>query len=410
MKKFLKCTASILAGLCVFAACSDDPENDVVTIYVDHSSLDLFVGDVVAITASPTELTFNWESSNTAVATVSNGTVTAAGVGTANITVSFGTASKIIPVTVTERIPATGISVSQQSVELQPGQTVTVTATLIPENNNEQSAILWQSSHPAVATVTAGLIEAIGFGSATVTVYLEDNPAVKTEISVLVVPLERTTIDLSTFADAGNNLIQGQVSFENGVRIVVNGLADPSTIGTAYNRDFFSYDPASGMLAFIGETGTYDVYYSGKYNYFWVAKMSDSHPATFWIIGNGFTCAPQWHSDFNPLTGGNVNDIRQMAYMKPLENNQYQATIYISLSHDWGDVEIQLKPVRTAEPERLALPTLTGDSAGLSSMNWGIYTDSSTGFVPGYFRVTMDLSNVDLSTGTGAVVNFERLN
>jgi hypothetical protein len=411
MKKFLKCTASILAGLCVFAACSDDSNNEVeeVTIFVDHSSLDLFVGEQVKITASPTGETFEWKSDNPAVATVSAGLVIAVGEGTTSIVVSCRDAKLTIPVSVKERILITGISVSESSLTLKPEETVTLTASLLPANNNEVNpVILWESSDPAVVTVLTGVVEAIDYGSATITVSLEGNPSIKTEIPVVVSP-GMTVVDVSTFVESGiPNILYSQVSFTKDEEFLITGI-EASEIAAAYNRDFFNYD--AGTLTFTGETGVWDVFYSSRYHYFWVAKMNDNFPAAFWLIGNGFTCAPQWHSDFNDggVFYGYAGDIRQLAYMKPLGDNQYQATIYIALSHSWGDVEIQLIPERT-ETARLAFPTLTGNNTGLSAMLWGIYTDGNKSFIPGYFRVTLDVSNVNLSDGTGAVVNFEKLN
>jgi hypothetical protein len=402
MKKFLIRTATVLACTGLFAACVDGPNRDTEkTIFVDHSSLDLFVGEEVQITASPTGETFVWESDDPTVATASNGTVTAIGEGITNIVVSYGDVRRAIPVNVEVLIPATGISVSRASMTLKRGEITTITAGLIPENSNDRSALLWQSSDPDVAQVTGGVIEAVNCGLATVTVMLEDNPSVKAEIDVFV-----PTINLSSFTtDAGKNLSYGQVDFTKDAEITIAGL-DPSEFGAVYNRDFFSYDSNTGQLTFTGETGTYDVYYSGKYNYFWVARMNNPSPDDLWLVGNGFACSPVWNSDFDYF-GWNTSDIRQLAYMKPLGDGKYQATIYISSSHDWGDVEIAISNTAGAS---LVSPTLTGDCAGMYTYSWGICTWGGTGFGFGYNRLTVDVSNVDLSTGTGAVINFEKLN
>ena len=409
MKKILRQTASILACMWLFAACSDDAKNETpVTISVDRASLDMFVGDVEVITASPTSETFEWKSNNPAVATVSGGTVTAIGAGETSIVVSCRDAKEVtIPVTVTVKIPVTEISVSPSSLTLLLPGTATLTASLLPANHNESNTtLLWQSSHPAVVTVTAGVVEAVDYGAATITVTLEGNPSIKAEVPVSVsrgIPV----VDVSTFVESGiPNVLQSQVSFTKDEEFLITGI-DASEIAAAYNRDFFDYN--AGTLTFTGETGTWDVFYSSRYHYFWVARMSDNYPTTLWIFGNGFSCPPVWHSDFNNISG-NDGDVRQLAYMKPLGNSQYQATIYISNTHSWGDAEIEIRSIRTSSAQRLSSPTLTGDYTGLSSMAWGIFYNGNANFVPGYFRLTVDVSNADLSNGTGAVVNFEKLN
>ncbi len=60
----------------------------------------------------------------------------------------------------------------------------------------------------------------------------------------------------------------------------------------AYNRDFFSYNPDNGKFTFLRKSGTWEIYYSSKYNYIWVARMGDTAPTCFWLVGHGFTCAP----------------------------------------------------------------------------------------------------------------------
>ncbi|MDR1864740.1 MAG: carbohydrate-binding protein [Bacteroidales bacterium] len=91
-----------LCGL-LLSGCGCEIDEAVVerTIYVDVKKADLFYGDRVQITVSPTEGTFEWTSDDPTVATVANGLVEAVGVGTANIVVSMDGIRKSIPVTVT---------------------------------------------------------------------------------------------------------------------------------------------------------------------------------------------------------------------------------------------------------------------------------------------------------------------
>lgn len=199
-----------------------------------------------------------------------------------------------------------------------------------------------------------------------------------------------------------------KVNFVKGGEFAITGI-DAAKIKSAYNRDFFSYDEASGKLVFTGETGTWDVYYSLKYNYFWVSKMADVAPATYWIVGHGFSCTPQWYSDFSSI-GWDLADVKQLAYMKPLGSNKYQATIYLTDQHDWGSFDIQIYSNRTWDAQYgvyTSSSSFTGDSAGIEPAG-DVSGDivGGSGFVAGYYRLTLDVSNGLSNT----LVDFKKLN
>ena len=109
MKRFLiYATTSIFVCLLMFVGCTKGPDRDIKYIlFVNHPSLDMIEGDEIQITASPTEQTFNWESLDTDVATVSStGLVRAINDGvTIIIVTSSGGLSRTIPVNVVKFVP-----------------------------------------------------------------------------------------------------------------------------------------------------------------------------------------------------------------------------------------------------------------------------------------------------------------
>lgn len=78
---------------------------------------------------------------------------------TIGLLLSCGEAAKI-------DIPATSISLDQNSVTLFSGESFTLSATILPENTT--SLIEWQSSDESVVTVTEGVVSAIAEGKATI--------------------------------------------------------------------------------------------------------------------------------------------------------------------------------------------------------------------------------------------------
>ena len=46
----------------------------------------------------------------------------------------------------------------------------------------------------------------------------------------------------------------------------------------AYNRDFFSYNPDNGKFTFLRKSGTWEIYYSSKYNYDFLSRPGADYP------------------------------------------------------------------------------------------------------------------------------------
>jgi uncharacterized protein YjdB len=126
----------------------------------------------LAVIYSPNDTTqtgISWSSSNTTVATISNGTVTAAGGGTATITATSTSNNTISAnVTVNVIIPVTGLALDKTTMDLNKEGTDTLSVTYTPTNTTQQG-VIWSSSNTAVATVSNGTVTATGGGNATIT-------------------------------------------------------------------------------------------------------------------------------------------------------------------------------------------------------------------------------------------------
>ena len=71
-------------------------------------------------------------------------------------------------------IPAQGVSLDVENINLHPGDFGSLTASVLPGAADNQG-VSWNSSDPSIATVTsAGLVEAVGLGKATITVTSND--------------------------------------------------------------------------------------------------------------------------------------------------------------------------------------------------------------------------------------------
>lgn len=80
-------------------------------------------------------------------------------------------ATTVAPVTVTTSVPVvavTSVTVSSKTLNLEVGQTRTLTATVTPDNATDKT-VTWTSSDKNVATVVDGTVAAVGEGTATIT-------------------------------------------------------------------------------------------------------------------------------------------------------------------------------------------------------------------------------------------------
>ena len=143
-------------------------------VTLDQTELTLSVGESFTLTASvipedATEKHVYWESSDTGIVWVSNGTVHAASKGSATVTaITYDgafTASCQVDVTMDDN-PVTGICVNNPQVSLLPGQTCQIEYDILPGNASNQE-VLFESSNRSVARVDdKGLITAVSLGQA----------------------------------------------------------------------------------------------------------------------------------------------------------------------------------------------------------------------------------------------------
>lgn len=143
------------------------------TITLNQNQLNLDVGNtanlIATVNPSDTPGTVNWVSSNTNVATVENGLVTALNPGQTTITASIGniSANCVVNVSSTE-VTLNSITLNRTTLSLLVGNTSTLIATKNPQN--APGDIVWDSSDSNIVSVDqSGNIEAKSIGTAIIT-------------------------------------------------------------------------------------------------------------------------------------------------------------------------------------------------------------------------------------------------
>ena len=142
------------------------------TITLNTNTLSMNIGDKVRLveTVTPTNNVTNvtWASSDSEVASVNNGEVTAKKNGTTTITATLpnGSKAECVVTVSTKVIKAALVTLNANKITLKVGASSTLTATVLPSNTTNKT-ITWSSSNPDVATVDKnGKVTAVKEGSA----------------------------------------------------------------------------------------------------------------------------------------------------------------------------------------------------------------------------------------------------
>lgn len=201
-------TAGGKSATCAVTVAAASSTVEVSKVTLSETAISLSEGQSKTLNASiessdATDGTVVWSSSNTNVATVSGGVVTAVSAGNAVITAAAGGKSATCTVTVSSGyIGVESIKLNKTTLTLEAGDEETLTVSFTPENAADKT-LKWKSLNTAIATVDAsGKVKAVSAGNTAVIVdcgNLRESCAVTvTEKTVKVesVSLNKTSLTL----------------------------------------------------------------------------------------------------------------------------------------------------------------------------------------------------------------------
>ena len=136
-----------------------------------------------------------WKSSKTSVATVDKyGVVKAKGDGDCQITATIG--GKTSSLSLTVKRPLTDLKMSASKIDLKKDATKTLKVTCTPSSSSSAKMMDWSSSDNDVATVSGGVVRAVGGGTCIITATSQDYPELSASCVVNVsVPLSKITLN-----------------------------------------------------------------------------------------------------------------------------------------------------------------------------------------------------------------------
>ena len=212
----------------------------VTSMWLDKSELELTEGDEAVLTATvmpenATDKTVTWTSSNTSVATVTNGKVKAVKAGTATITAKAGDKSAKCTVTVLPSfIAVTSVTLDKTTLGLVEGDQAVLTATVSPDNATEP-AVTWTTSNASVATVEDGMVTAVKAGTAVITAKAGDKSAKCTvTVTAAFVPVTSVTLNKMTLemTEGDEATLTATVKPDNATDKTVTWTSSDATVAT----------------------------------------------------------------------------------------------------------------------------------------------------------------------------------
>ena len=224
MKSFHSVFLALLAVFTLLPTGCETPDSPqepsgpvaVESVTVSPQNLELKVGETATLTAriqpSNAQGTLSWTSSNTAVASVANGTVTAVAAGSATITASAGGKSASCQVTVKATqtvVEVESVTLDRHELTLKEGETNRLVATVSPSNATDKT-ISWATSNPAIVSVDKeGNVKGVAVGTATVAASHGNlSDACKITVTASAVPVTSISLDKTILALAEQDTYQ----------------------------------------------------------------------------------------------------------------------------------------------------------------------------------------------------------
>ena len=217
------------------------------SVKLSQEELSMNVGEQTALTATvlpeDASQSVEWISSNTSVATVAGGVITAIKAGSVNITAKTAN-GKTAVCKVKVKIPVESVTLDKAELLLETGASGTLKAEILPKEATDKK-ITWTSSDENIATVnSSGNVKAVKAGTATITATADGKSATCTvKVGAVVESVtisaaeqkvamgEAVTLTAGVMPADANQTIEWKSSDET-VATVVNGVVTGLKIGT----------------------------------------------------------------------------------------------------------------------------------------------------------------------------------
>lgn len=220
-------------------------------VLLNQTSASLYGGETLTLqaTVSPGDTSdkrVTWASSDEDVATVKDGVVTSLKAGNATITAMTADGSgKSAVCEITIWIPASGVTIGPVTgALLKPGDTLTLSADVQPEDAHDRS-VIWSTNNPNAARVDGGVITAISRGAATITVTTHNG-----KTATCAVTVEDRVVGLALRVPDSTPATDGVYEVRVGETLQIGTFVKPEGIGHTLS---FKSDSKAASVNSTGE-------------------------------------------------------------------------------------------------------------------------------------------------------------
>lgn len=313
-------------------------------------------------TVSPSDATnreVTWTSNNTDVATVDqDGKVIAIGEGETTIVVETadGGFKDTCSVTVTEPdIPVTSISFDYETLEMDPGDSLTLNVTIEPENATDKS-LAWSSSDENIVDVDDnGKITAISSGTATIQAYSNSGQVTATctvTVKEIIVPVTKITVspDTLTLVVGDSENLSATVEPENATDKSVKWTSGDESVATVDDSGLVTAVAAGGCTIYAstldgGISGSCTVTVNNPTYPTTSVQLSEneisieentSHTLEVTILPENTTDTASWSSNDESVAkvdqSGNVTAVAPGTAIITVTSGEYSDTCYVTVT------------------------------------------------------------------------------
>ena len=223
---------------------SEPTKVEVTSITASSNYLALNVGETRKITytiqpSNATDKTVTFASSDSSKVSVDQqGNIEALAEGDVLITITasngVSTDCQVVVTAVSQVVSVTGITLNVNNGNVQPNETLKLTATVLPSNATNKS-VTWESNNTGVATVNNGTVTGVADGEATITCKSVENPSITATCQITVQTVEALTSITNGLVHAYNlaGLSGDSTTIEDSVGSVNMVMSNFSNVATA---------------------------------------------------------------------------------------------------------------------------------------------------------------------------------
>ena len=235
-------TATSVADSTKKASCTINVNISPTGIEIDKSSVILNAVNATAsviatvLPSNANNKTVTWSTSNSSVATVSNGTITAKGGGNCTITATNSAGHKAY-VTVLVQLDVQSLTLQPSSITLYGiNKTASIIPKITPDNASNQT-LTWSLSNSDIATVVDGIVTAKANGTATITATAYNGIKATATVQVRV-PVDSVTLSKNLYetnTPNGSFTLSANILPSNSAVRTVSWSTSNSSVATVSN-------------------------------------------------------------------------------------------------------------------------------------------------------------------------------